>query len=103
PEHARRLEEEVAVRCMMAPEPGTQLARAVGVADFGNARDRQVLDEYVRRLQDERGWRCQPGAGEDESDGTTVAVAEEDGSMDVEYLEEPREHFESFVVHEARR
>jgi hypothetical protein len=66
---------------MMAPEPGTQLARAVGVADFGNARDRQVLEE---------------------SDGTTVAVAEEDGSMDVEYLEEPREHFESFVVHEAR-
>ena len=75
---------------MMAPEPGAQVARAVGVADFGNARDRQVLDEYVWRLQDECCWRCQPGTGVDESNGTTVAMAEEDGSMDTEDLEKPR-------------
>src|SRR5262245_54783142 len=98
-----RLEQGVHVPSMMALEPGAKATRPIGVADGSNAGDGYVLDEYVWSLQDERPWRCQPGSGIDESDGTTVAVTDEDGLLDSECVEKPRQHFQSFAVHEAWR
>src|SRR5262245_3201913 len=101
PHLSPRLEQKVHIRSMMTLEALAQAARAIGAAYVGNARDGHVLDEYMWRLEDECDWRRQLGTGVDESDRSTVAVAKQDGSIDVQDLEEPREHFESFAVHEV--
>ena len=73
-----------------------ELPREVGglvhAARPRDAFDRHVLDEDVRRFQNQRPRRIGKSPGEDQSDGRAVAMAEHDGLCDAQFPEQLRQH-----------
>ena len=75
----------------------------IALADLGDALDAHRLDERVRRQTCERPDGPPGGRGVDQGDGGAVGMADEDGAVDAEPVEQRRKHGERLVMHETGR
>ena len=88
----------VAVVAGHARAQPVRLVGALGLADLGEA---HLLDEHVRRDRDDRAAPVDGGV--DQRDRRAVAVADEDGLVDLDGAEHGGQHLQRLLVHEARR
>ena len=86
---------------VVAGHPLAQAALGVALASDPDLRDRDLLDEHVRREQRDAGHRVLPGV--DERDRGAVAVADQDRLGRVELGEHLGQHLERLLVEERRR
>ncbi len=88
---------------MVPGEALFQARRLVIRRDPRDPLDGDGLHEDVRGLEDERADGRRMGAGVDECDRRAVAVTEKDRVLELEMLEDGREHLEGLLVHVADR
>src|SRR6202022_750369 len=72
----------------------------VNVANSDRASETKRFDKNVRRLQNEPAHALRPSAGVNQSDGSAIAMAEQDGMFDAELAQQIWKHDCCFVVHE---
>jgi hypothetical protein len=97
------LEHRVHVGTVMARQSGAQVSRAVLVAEFSDAVNGNVFDKDVRRFENQRVRIAGARSRIDQRNGRPVTVADEDGALDIEHVDEARQHRKRFVVHEPQR
>src|SRR6266404_3856824 len=84
---------------VIAREAGAQIGRPIRLPGRSDAGDGDILDEDMRRLEDEAAHGPPPRAGMDEGDRGAVAVADEDGIGDGERVAQRRQRLQRLDMH----
>lgn len=83
---------------MVASESGGKIGGLKFDFGGGDAGDTVVLDKNMRREQDEAAEMV-VSAGVNEGDGGAIAMADEDGTVDLELMEKIGERMQRLVMH----